>query len=65
MTPPTLQTHLVLHVASEEIADGLMQWTETRPLISARLGPTALAIAEENVAPLRDRLRQAGIELAQ
>jgi hypothetical protein len=65
VTPPTLQTHLVLHVASEEIADGLMQWTETRPLISARLGPTALAIAEENVAPLRDRLRQAGIELAQ
>jgi hypothetical protein len=65
VVPPRLQTHLVLHVASEDIADGLMQWSETRPLIAERLGPTSLAIAEENVATLRDRLRQAGIELSQ
>jgi hypothetical protein len=64
VTSPKLQTHLVLHVASEDVADGLMQWSETRPLIAERLGPTALAIAEENVAPLRERLRQAGIELS-
>jgi hypothetical protein len=61
--PPRLQHHLVLHVASEEIADGLMQWPETRALIAERLGPTALAIAEADVAPLRERLRETGIEL--
>jgi hypothetical protein len=62
--PPRLERHLVLHVASEEIADGLVQWPETRPLIAERLGPTALAVAEADVARLRERLREAGIELA-
>jgi hypothetical protein len=61
---PRLQRHLVLHVASEEIADGLMQWPETRALIAERLGPTALAVAEADVTRLRERLREAGIELA-
>jgi hypothetical protein len=61
--PPRLQQHLVLHVASEEIADGLMQWTETCILIAERLGPTALAVTEANVAKLRERLHEAGIEL--
>jgi hypothetical protein len=63
--PPRLQRHLVMHVTSEEIADGLMQWSETRPLIAERLGPTALAIAETDVPVLRERLREAGIELAE
>lgn len=62
--PPRLQRHLVLHVASEEIADGLMQWPETRALIADRLGPTALAVSEADVPRLRERLREAGIELA-
>jgi Helicase conserved C-terminal domain len=62
--PPRLEQHLVLHVASEDIADGLMQWSETRPLIAERLGPTALAIAEADVPKLRERLREAGIDLA-
>lgn len=61
--PPQLQRHLVLHLAAAELADGLMQWPETRPLIEDRLGPTALAIAEENVGLLRERLRDAGITL--
>jgi hypothetical protein len=62
--PPRLERHLVLHVASEEIADGLMQWPETRALITERLGATALVIAETDVPALRERLREAGIELA-
>jgi hypothetical protein len=61
--PPRLRQHLVLHVASEEIADGLMQWPETRALIAERLGATALAIAEADVLKLRERLREAGINL--
>jgi hypothetical protein len=63
--PPRLQQHLVLHLASEETADGLVQWPETRPLIAERLGPTALAVAESNVPKLRERLREAGIEIVE
>ena len=56
-----LQRHLVLHVATPDLADGLMQWPGTRPLIAARLGPTALAVAEEHVQALRERLGEAGM----
>ena len=45
--PARFQRHLVLHVADEETADGLMQWPQTRELIAARLGPTALVVEEE------------------
>ncbi len=62
---PKLRRHLVLHVASEELADGLGQWPQTRDLIEARLGPTALVVAEENVPALRERLIAAGIRLAE
>jgi hypothetical protein len=61
---PTLRRHLVLHVATTELADGLMQWPATRALIHARLGPTALSVAAEDVAPLREQLSRAGISLA-
>ena len=33
-------------------------------VLHARLGPTALSIAAENVAPLREQLARAGISLA-
>ena len=59
------QRHLVLHVANEEMADGLMQWPETRELIAARLGPTALAVEEEQVEELRRRLKMVGLGLAE
>jgi hypothetical protein len=63
--PPRLQRHLVLHVADPEVADGLLQWPETRGLIEAQLGPTALAVAEDKVELLRQRLRAAGILLSE
>jgi hypothetical protein len=53
----------VLHVPEEEMADGLMQWPETRELIAARLGPTALAVTEENAEELRRRLKAVGLAL--
>jgi hypothetical protein len=56
-----LQRHLILHVATPELADGLMQWPGTRSLIEARLGPTALVVAEEHVEALRERLGEAGM----
>jgi hypothetical protein len=63
--PPRLQRHLVLHVATPELADGLMQWPETRALVEERLGPTALVVSEENAERLRERLDAAGITLAE
>ncbi len=61
---PQLRRHLVLHVASPEVADGLLQWPQTRSLIADRLGPIALAVAEEHLDVLRQRLAEAGISLA-
>ena len=61
---PRLRRHLVLHVEVPEIADGLVQWPGTRGLIEERLGPTALGVAEENVAALRAKLAELGVALA-
>jgi hypothetical protein len=61
--PPRLRRHLVLHLASEELADGLLQWPPTAALIEARLGPTTLAVAEERLPALRERLREAGMQI--
>jgi hypothetical protein len=63
MEAPRLQRHLVLHVADEELADGLVQWPQTSELIEERLGPTALVVTEENVAQLKQRLNDAGISV--
>jgi hypothetical protein len=59
--PLELRQRLVLQVGSPEVADGLMQLPETSSLIQARLGPTALAIAEEHLDELRRRLKELGL----
>jgi hypothetical protein len=61
--PPELRRRLVLHVTRAEVADGLQQWPGTRALIEARLGPTALAVAEEHIPLLQDRLETLGIKV--
>jgi hypothetical protein len=58
-----LRRELVLHVDTPEIADGLLQWPGTRSLIQARLGPTALTVAEEHAEILREKLRLLGVSL--
>ncbi|HMF14904.1 MAG TPA: hypothetical protein VKE94_21460, partial [Gemmataceae bacterium] len=60
---PELRRHLVLTVATEDLADGLLQWPETRELVVARLGPTALIVAEEKVTRLQERLAALGVNL--
>src|SRR5262249_56398167 len=62
-TAPVLRAALVLHVATPELADGLMQWPATRALIAERLGPTALAVREANVDALKERLDQIDMSL--
>jgi hypothetical protein len=61
--PPVLCAQLVLHVATPELAEGLLQWPSTRGLIRERLGPTALVIAEEDVGLLRAQLAVLGVNL--
>jgi hypothetical protein len=60
---PQVKRHVVLHVATPELADGLVQWPETRALIDERLGPTALAVAEADTARLRELLQRLGMQL--
>jgi hypothetical protein len=61
-TPPVqLRSQLVLHVATEGLADGLLQWPQTRALFQGRLGPTALLVAEEDRPALQERLQALGI----
>jgi hypothetical protein len=58
-----LRRQLVLHVPAADLADGLMQWPATAGLIQARLGPTALAVAEADAPRLRERLEELGLRL--
>jgi hypothetical protein len=59
----SLRRHLVLHVADEEVADGLMQWPATRELIDERLGPMALSVGDDKVEALRQRLAELGVKV--
>jgi hypothetical protein len=63
LSPYELKRLVVLHVPTAEVADGLMQWPETRSLIETRLGPTALAVAQEHVAALQERLAGLGVQV--
>jgi hypothetical protein len=63
LSPYELRRLTVLHVPTAEMADGLQQWPGTRALIVTRLGPTALAVAEEHVDMLRERLATLGVSL--
>jgi hypothetical protein len=65
LPPPQFERHLVLQVASPELADGLLQWPDTRSLILSRLGPTALIVSEENAPQLRAKLRAIGVALSE
>jgi hypothetical protein len=64
VSPYELRRLTVLLVPTAEIADGLLQWPGTRALIASRLGPTALAVAEEHVELLRERLAALGVVFA-
>jgi hypothetical protein len=61
--PAELRRCLVLYLPSADLAEGVMQWPETRSLVEERLGPMAIIVAEENVGPLREKLGLVGLEL--
>ncbi|MFL5245317.1 MAG: helicase-associated domain-containing protein [Gemmataceae bacterium] len=62
--PATLNSRLVLEVATEEMANGLMEWPPTQVLIEERLGPQALAVNEENAQALLSKLKDLGQAVA-
>jgi hypothetical protein len=63
MPAPQLRKQLIVHLATSELADGLIQWPGTRALVQERLGPTTLAIREQDVELLRNRLAEVGMVL--
>ena len=63
---PTLKAArmLVLTLPDAELLDGLLQHPATSPWLGDRLGPTAVAIPDDHLEPLRKALKELGIELA-
>jgi hypothetical protein len=51
-----VESCLVLHAPTPVMADALLQWPITRPLIRTRLGPTALAVTAEDLPRLREAI---------
>ena len=62
-SPVKMRERLVLDVGSERVADGLLQWPQTRALIEERLGNATLAISREQWPTLRDRMLALGIQV--
>lgn len=62
-SPATVRKRLVVELPNELVADGIMQWPATVELIEDRLGPTAVAVTESNLAELTERLRSIGVAL--
>jgi hypothetical protein len=54
---------LILNLPTPELLDGLLQHPATSRWLGDRLGPTAVAIADDRLAPLQDALRDLGIDL--
>ena len=61
--PGELRRRLVLQVPTAEVADGLVQWPGTAALIQDRLGPTTLAVAEDFMPRLLERLQELGMRV--
>jgi hypothetical protein len=54
---------LILNLPTAELLDGLLQHPTTSPWLGDRLGPTAVAIADDRLAPLQNALKDLGIDL--
>jgi hypothetical protein len=57
-----LRRRVVLTLPSETVTDGVCQWPATAELLEDRLGPTAVAVPEENAEELLVRLAAVGVE---
>jgi hypothetical protein len=64
LPPPEAARKLVVQFPTPELADGVMQWPETRALVAERLGPTAVVVGEENLDAFRAVMREVGVVLS-
>lgn len=62
---PTVARHLVVHLPSVAVADGLVQWPATAELVGERLGPTVVAVPEKRLEELRAVLAGIGVTLGE
>ncbi len=60
---PVTARLLVVRFPSEEVANGVMQWPDTRDLIAERLGATTVVIEEASLEAFRAILTGIGINL--
>ena len=60
---PTVGVRLVVEFANPDVADGVMQWPDTRSLVAQRLGPLAVTIDEANLDAFRAALAEAGVTI--
>jgi Helicase conserved C-terminal domain len=58
-----LRQRLVLTLPSEAVTDGVCQWPETADLLEDRLGPTTVAVPDENAEELLRRLAAVGVDV--
>ncbi|MBY0460493.1 MAG: helicase-associated domain-containing protein, partial [Gemmataceae bacterium] len=65
MPAPQAARLLVVKLPTVELADGLMQWPETRGLVAERLGPLAVSVDEEAFEAFRAALREAEVEVGE
>jgi len=63
MPPSTATRLLIVRFPTSEMAEGAMQWSETRALIVEQLGPTAVVVTEENLEALRKVLGEIGVNV--
>ena len=61
---PTAERHLVVHLPTAEVADGLVQWPTTAELVEQRLGPTAVVVDERNLPRFKEVLEELGIAIS-
>jgi len=57
-----VRRRLVLTLPTEAVTDGVCQWPPTADLLEDRLGPCAVAVAEEDADELLQRLATVGVE---
>ncbi len=63
VSPPTAERLLAVRFSTSTLTDGAMQWPESRKYIAERLGPTIVAVTEENLGALRSVLAKVGISV--
>lgn len=58
---PVLESMLVVHVPTEIMTDGIMQWPDTAKWVFSRLGPQAITLEKANLQKFQEALKSTSI----